>query len=659
MKRKKLYGALFAVCAALTAAFIVCAVLFNRGGAEFTSVVAGEKQYARVAVFEGGSLLAGRDNTLAAYDEAGALLWEDASLGNVAVAIELSGDGARAYVASGSRICVYEVSTGKRLAEISGYEGAGGTVAFANITDIALSEDESALAVSHGSSKSRHNLTLLDPAAGETLFHAAVGVTADCVSVADGAVYLGMDSGNVRKYTFDGTLSAQFRLDDDVADLALGADALYAVTSDGAVSKLDRDLSGELAYFDIAGKNELVSPVRIVAAEDGVFVASSEGTLYAFQESLSLRGVQKFGGALPDVAVSGGFLYCPVSGVGLLTGEAAALLASSPLGVVFIVLAALFGTAAIAFAVLLFGRLRGALAKAGKVIWSHRTAYGMLIPVFGLLAVFGFYPMFVAIVRAFTDWNSSTPVINFNGVQNFIMMVSEGYFLTGIRNLVIFLLSYIVKILTVPLLTALMVYSLRSARAKYVYRYLFVLPMVVPSVVSALMWKNIYDPNFGLLNEVLGALHLEQFQTEWLSNPDTAIPALIFVGFPFVDPFSFLIYYSAMMNIPQTTLEAAELDGVTSVRRFFSVILPMIASQIKILIMLGFINQIQDFNLILLLTKGGPGTETYVPGYELYLNATTFGRYGYACALGLVMFAFIFAGTAVLNRVKVNQDVES
>ena len=283
----------------------------------------------------------------------------------------------------------------------------------------------------------------------------------------------------------------------------------------------------------------------------------------------------------------------------------------------------------------------------------------MLIPVFGLLAVFGFYPMFVAIVRAFTDWNSSTPVINFNGVQNFIMMVSEGYFLTGIRNLVIFLLSYIVKILTVPLLTALMVYSLRSARAKYVYRYLFVLPMVVPSVVSALMWKNIYDPNFGLLNEVLGALHLEQFQTEWLSNPDTAIPALIFVGFPFVDPFSFLIYYSAMMNIPQTTLEAAELDGVTSVRRFFSVILPMIASQIKILIMLGFINQIQDFNLILLLTKGGPGTETYVPGYELYLNATTFGRYGYACALGLVMFAFIFAGTAVLNRVKVNQDVES
>ena len=205
MKRKKLYGALFAVCAALTAAFIVCAVLFNRGGAEFTSVVAGEKQYARVAVFEGGSLLAGRDNTLAAYDEAGALLWEDASLGNVAVAIELSGDGARAYVASGSRICVYEVSTGRRLAEISGYEGAGGTVAFANITDIALSEDESALAVSHGSSKSRHNLTLLDPAAGETLFHAAVGVTADCVSVADGAVYLGMDSGNVRKYTFDGT----------------------------------------------------------------------------------------------------------------------------------------------------------------------------------------------------------------------------------------------------------------------------------------------------------------------------------------------------------------------------------------------------------------------------------------------------------------------
>ena len=160
------------------------------------------------------------------------------------------------------------------------------------------------------------------------------------------------------------------------------------------------------------------------------------------------------------------------------------------------------------------------------------------------------------------------------------------------------------------------------------------------------------------MNEILASVGLGQYQTEWLSNPNTAIPSLIFVGFPFVDSFSFLIYYSAMVNIPSTTLEAAELDGVTASGKFFSIILPMISPQIKILLMLGFINQIQDFNLILLLTKGGPGTETYVPGYELYLNATSFGRYGYACALGLVMFVFIFAGTAVMNRIKVNQDME-
>lgn len=214
------------------------------------------------------------------------------------------------------------------------------------------------------------------------------------------------------------------------------------------------------------------------------------------------------------------------------------------------------------------------------------------------------------------------------------------------------------KILTMPLLVAVMVYSLTGNRSKFIYRYLYVLPMVVPSVVSALMWKNIYDPNFGLLNEVLEVLGLEQYQTSWLSDPKTAIASLVFVGFPFIDPFSFLIYYSAMMNIPSSTLEAAQLDGASAVRRFFFIILPMIASQIKILIMLGFINQIQDFNLILLLTQGGPGTMTYVPGYELYLNATSFGRYGYACALGLVMFIFIFAGTVLLNRVKVNKEVE-
>ena len=657
MKAKRIYLILFIVFLALSVVLAVSAALTSSDKPEGTPVFSDGLQYGKGAAFEGGYLVGGRNNTLRAVGSDGSLLWEDASLSNVVVSLRVHGN--TAYAASGNKVYSYDLATGARQICAEHYETDGNSVVFANITDIALSGDGTMLAVSHGSSKSRHNLTLLELGSGGTLFTQSVGVTADSVEFAGGSLLLGSDSGNIRRYSLSGEVSDVVRLSDDVADVEVFGENIYAVTSGGDVAVVSGQTGEILFGASLSARNALAAPCRITVGEGGVFVGSSDGTLYAFDLSLAFKSEVRFTGDVADIFRSGEQLCVLVSGQGMFSYSAAALLrGSSALFWVFLAFAVALFVAAFVFFVLRFPKIGSAFRKTGRALWKHKTAYAMLLPIFGLLAVFGFYPVLVAAVRAFTDWSSTSLEINFIGIDNFRMMVTEGYFLTGIRNLLIFLASYMVKILTVPLLVAVMVYSLVSDRSKYVFRYLFVLPMVVPSVVSALMWKNIYDPNFGLLNEVLALLHMEQYQTSWLSDPNTAIAALIFVGFPFIDPFSFLIYYSAMMNIPSSTLEAARLDGASPARRFFSIILPMIASQIKVLIMLGFINQIQDFNLILLLTKGGPGTDTYVPGYELYLNATTFGRYGYACALGLVMFVVIFIGTIILNKVKVNQEVE-
>lgn len=657
MKAKRIYLILFIVFLALSVVLAVSAALTTSDKPEGTPVFSDGLQYGKGAAFEGGYLVGGRNNTLRAVGSDGSLLWEDASLSNVVVSLRVHGN--TAYAASGNKVYSYDLATGARQICAERYETDGNSVVFANITDIALSDDGAMLAVSHGSSKSRHNLTLLELGSGGTLFTQSVGVTADSVEFADGSLLLGSDSGNIRRYSLSGEASDVVRLSDDVADVEVFGENIYAVTSGGDVAVVSGQTGEILFGASLSARNALAAPCRITVGEEGVFVGSSDGTLYAFDLSLSFKSEVRFTGDVADIFRSGEQLCVLVSGQGMFSYSAAALLrGSSALFWVLLAFAVALFVAAFVFFVLRFPKIGSAFRRTGRALWKHKTAYAMLLPIFGLLAVFGFYPVLVAAVRAFTDWSSTSLEINFIGIDNFRMMVTEGYFLTGIRNLLIFLASYMVKILTVPLLVAVMVYSLVSDRSKYVFRYLFVLPMVVPSVVSALMWKNIYDPNFGLLNEVLALLHMEQYQTSWLSDPNTAIAAPIFVGFPFIDPFSFLIYYSAMMNIPSSTLEAAQLDGASPARRFFSIILPMIASQIKVLIMLGFINQIQDFNLILLLTKGGPGTDTYVPGYELYLNATTFGRYGYACALGLVMFVVIFIGTIILNKVKVNQEVE-
>lgn len=655
--KKKIYIPLI-ICGVLCAVFVLLSVLTGINKPQAENVKNLNEQYSCVESFDGGYLVATRNNELTAISDSGEILWADDGYTNMTVSIRVRKDAGQAYVASGNRVYCISLDDGRKLREFTGYNRDGTNFQFASVTDIALDETGAMLAVSHGSSKSKHNLTLIETLSGNTVFHTSVGVTADSVEIAGEKVYLGSDSGSVRAYDYNGNATELLRMEDDVADITVYDGSVYAVSGSGEVAAYDI-ASAEKLHGENIDDNPLLNPRRIIADENGIYIASTCGNIYMLDFKLNKKNTVTQDGGVMDIALYGNKLVALVSGSGLITYNAEKMFRNNDLWFLLCLLAAVLCFAGcIAFAVFGSKTLKRGFVKFGTALWRHRTAYVMLLPVFGLLAVFGFYPVLVAAVRAFTDWSSTSISVNFVGFDNFKMMISEGYFLTGVVNLLIFLASYIVKILTVPLLVAVMVYSLARGRSKYIFRYLFVLPMVVPSVVNALMWKNIYDPNFGLLNNVLESIGLGKYQTSWLSNPDTVIPSLIFVGFPFIDPFSFLIYYSAMVNIPSSTLEAARLDGASPVRRFFFIILPVIASQIKVLLVLGFINQIQDFNLILLLTSGGPGTSTYVPGYELYLNATSFGRYGYACALGLVMFAVIFIGTTVMNRIKVNVDVE-
>ncbi|HHV12516.1 MAG TPA: ABC transporter permease subunit [Clostridiales bacterium] len=304
-------------------------------------------------------------------------------------------------------------------------------------------------------------------------------------------------------------------------------------------------------------------------------------------------------------------------------------------------------------------KARQVLYRIGKTLYKHRIPYLLLLPTFLLLIFFNYTPVFIAVTRAFTNWSkdfNTLAEIKFVGLDNFRIMISEGYFLIGLGNLALMLVFGILKILTVPVLIAWLVYSMNGAREKFVFRFLFVLPMVVPGIVSTLMWQQIYDPTIGLINQVLGKVGLENLQRVWLGNPKTAIWAIIFMGFPFINALAFLVYYGGFISIDASLMEASKVDGATRWKVFWSVQLPMISAQIKMMIVLTFIGIVQDFSSVYILTGGGPGTSTYVPGLELYYNATKFGRYGYACALGLVMFVFIMIGTIINMRSKAKND---
>jgi len=284
-----------------------------------------------------------------------------------------------------------------------------------------------------------------------------------------------------------------------------------------------------------------------------------------------------------------------------------------------------------------------------REMFRKRGLYAFLIPTFLLLILFNYYPILSAFYHAFFDWKGGGQAI-WVGLANFRELGGDYILQAAAGNALKLLLFGLIITVTVPLFTAELIFHLKSPRAQYFYRVLFVVPMVVPGIVILLIWGFIYDYNLGLINTLLRSLGLEHYAQAWLGEPGLALYALMFMGFPWVGGFALLIYYAGLQNIPSSVLDSARLDGAEGWRRFRHVDVPLVLGQIKLLVVLTFIGGIQGFQTSLILTNGGPAFATMVPGLHLYQNAISFDRMGYACAIGVGLFIVILLLTYLNMR---------
>ena len=289
------------------------------------------------------------------------------------------------------------------------------------------------------------------------------------------------------------------------------------------------------------------------------------------------------------------------------------------------------------------------LSMLAVAVWQARLGYALVLPAIALLAVFTYYPAALAIYYSLTNFSLGN-VTQFVGLSNYVQILSDDfYFRTGIVNMLLIAVTSIIKAVTVPLLVAELIFWLRNRVHKYVFRTLFVLPAVVPALVFTLLWKQVYHPRTGLLNEFLGLIGLSQWQQAWLGNAHTAIWAIIGVGFPYVDAFAFLILLGGLLNINGEFFDAAKVDGAGWLSRFRHIDLPLLVAQFRILLFFAVNGTIQGFAGIFILTQGGPGTATYVPALQMYLRISD-GDFGYASAIGVILFAMIFVATLFILR---------
>jgi ABC-type sugar transport system permease subunit len=303
---------------------------------------------------------------------------------------------------------------------------------------------------------------------------------------------------------------------------------------------------------------------------------------------------------------------------------------------------------------------------------NHWPLYLIVLPSLFLIALFMYFPAFSGTFFSFFRWNGDELATYIN-VNNYITAFKDPKLGHAFEVVGILFLAALVKMIP-SIITAVVIHRITSDKWRYWYRLLFVVPMVVPAMVGLLIWKFFYDPVVGLLNKflmstgllkVMAAINLILIGGDkhkaifvagqppaWLGDPDLVLPALIFWGFPWIGIVGVLIYLSSLEKIPSSVYECAELDGVGSLGKFFYIELPLIATAVRINLVLMSIGVLTGYGLILVLLgdSGGPGGAAMVPGLYMYHNAFIQREAGYACAIGILLFVLILFLTWINNK---------
>ncbi|ORT56051.1 sugar ABC transporter permease [Streptomyces sp. CB03238] len=264
-------------------------------------------------------------------------------------------------------------------------------------------------------------------------------------------------------------------------------------------------------------------------------------------------------------------------------------------------------------------------------------AYLALIPLFATLAVFAYYPAASGIWHSFYEWRPGfdSPFV---GLDNYRAMLDDDLWWRSFRNLGVIFVFGITVAWAIPLLAAELIISLKSKRAQFFFRTALIAPMAFPGVVTVLLWAAMYEPNNGVINRVLRAVGLDALAQNWVGDPQFALLSLLFIGFPFVAGLPFLVFLTTLQNVPAEVFEAAALDGCGRLRRLFAIDLPLMASQLKLLVFLATINVLQYGFAAYLLTGGGPDNATEVPVLRMLGVAFQGSEWGYAAALSTTLF---------------------
>jgi ABC-type sugar transport system permease subunit len=289
-------------------------------------------------------------------------------------------------------------------------------------------------------------------------------------------------------------------------------------------------------------------------------------------------------------------------------------------------------------------RWRSGLPGRRRDEWTGLWIVLFLLPFLVLYVGFTLWPLIATILYSFFDWDGIQPLQDFVGIRNYIEIAKDPVFWESFRNTIVFAIANTVVKLSLSLLMAILL-TKRWLTFKSTFRTVFFIPFVLPVSLAGLIFTYLLNPSNGALNSVLHSLGVAHGSVDLLGHDETALATVIGVSVWQVFG-EYLIYWmAALQNVPDELYEAAELDGASEWQKLVRITLPLIRPVAVIIALLAVINALHVFALIVTLTAGGPGTNTYVVSYFIYQQAfqeLPF-RYGYASAAAVLFAALALA----------------
>lgn len=272
----------------------------------------------------------------------------------------------------------------------------------------------------------------------------------------------------------------------------------------------------------------------------------------------------------------------------------------------------------------------------------------LILPAFLLMVIFQIYPMLSGFAMSLTNWDGFSQK-EFIGFDNYVAAVKDVNFRTALVNTLIYTIGTVPATVILALIFAtLMNQKIHGVTA---FRALYYLPTITSGVAVAMVWKWIFNTDYGLLNTTLYQMGFKTM-IPWLNNSSYAMLSVIIMSIWKGLGNNIIIILAGLQSIPSTLYEAASIDGASGFKRFRYITVPMVSPTLFLVMIMTTIGSFQVFDIVMTMTKGGPGNSTLVAVYYIYRTAFENFRMGYSSAMAFILFAVIMLVTILQWLIK-------